>query len=66
MIEVLSTLLTVLLAFLFAAPMYHRLTAKWALTLLALLSLVFCSIPFFFYRYGRRIREWSRYAPAED
>lgn len=46
--------------------MYSRLGNQWALTLLALLSLVFCSVPWIFFIFGRRIREWSRFVPADD
>lgn len=45
-----------------ASPMYENLGVHWALTLLAFLSLLLVPVPFFFYRYGKRIRNWSRYA----
>ncbi|GAA5998745.1 uncharacterized protein JCM10292_007202 [Rhodotorula paludigena] len=48
-------------AVLFTGPMYAHLNPHWALTLLASISLVMSCIPFVFYRYGCRIRSWSRY-----
>ncbi|GJN87159.1 hypothetical protein Rhopal_000104-T1 [Rhodotorula paludigena] len=48
-------------AVLFIGPMYARLNPHWALTLLGSISLVMSCIPFVFYRYGCRIRSWSRY-----
>lgn len=42
--------------------MYERLGFQWASTLLALIALACCAIPFVFYFYGARIRQHSKYA----
>ena len=43
-------------------PMYRNLGVRWALTVLACLSLVMVPVPFVFYRYGPAIRKYSRFA----
>ncbi|KAI5481342.1 MFS general substrate transporter [Pseudohyphozyma bogoriensis] len=48
-------------AVLFTGPMFDRLGPHWALTLLAFISLAACPIPFVFYKWGPRIRSWSKY-----
>lgn len=47
---------------LFTIQMYHRLGYQWAATLMAFISLACCIIPFAFFIYGARIREFSKYA----
>ncbi|KAM9934229.1 hypothetical protein OXX80_006174 [Metschnikowia pulcherrima] len=49
---------------LFTIQMYHRLGYEWASSLMAFISLACCLIPFLFYRYGLRIRKFSKYAFA--
>ncbi|KAJ2906741.1 hypothetical protein MKZ38_010732 [Zalerion maritima] len=49
---------------LFTGQMYGSLGYEWAGTLLALVSLACCGIPFVFWRYGAKIRERSKYAYA--
>lgn len=51
---------------LFTIQMYHRLGYQWASSLLALISLACCAIPFVFYFKGAAIRRYSRYAYAGD
>ncbi|KAI5476424.1 MFS transporter [Pseudohyphozyma bogoriensis] len=51
-------------AVVFTGPMYERLGAHWALTLLACISLVMCAIPWVFYNiHGPTIRSWSKSTP---
>lgn len=47
---------------LFTEQIYDTMGDQWASTLLALLSLACCAIPFLFWRYGAKIRERSRFA----
>lgn len=47
---------------LFTIQMYHRLGNQWATSLMAFISLACCGIPYLFYFYGARVREFSRYA----
>lgn len=51
---------------LFTIQMYHRLGNQWATSLMAFISLACCLIPFVFYRYGARIRLYSKYAYSPD
>lgn len=51
---------------LFTIQMYHTLGYEWAGSLLALISLACCAIPFLFYYKGAAIRSWSHYAYHED
>lgn len=51
---------------LFTIQMYHRLGSEWATTLMAFISLACCLIPFLFFFYGARIREFSKYAYTEE
>ena len=44
-----------------AGPMYSTLGIAWACTLLAILSALMCLIPFFFIRFGERIRANSSF-----
>ncbi|KAF2019215.1 citrinin biosynthesis transporter CtnC [Aaosphaeria arxii CBS 175.79] len=50
---------------LFTHVMYTRLGVAWATTILAILCTVFAPVPIFFYIYGARIREKSKWAPTE-
>ena len=45
-----------------AIPFYERLGVQDTLTVLACLSALLVPVPYAFYRWGRRIRKWSRYA----
>ena len=45
-------------------PLYHSLGHAITLTILGAVSLVMAPIPYILYRYGHRIRKWSRRAPA--
>lgn len=51
---------------LFTIQMYHRLGYQWAASLMAFISLACCIIPFAFFFYGARIREFSKYAYAPE
>ncbi|KAM0418611.1 hypothetical protein ACHAPT_012414 [Fusarium lateritium] len=46
---------------LFTIAMYTNLTFPWASSLLGFLAFVFAFIPFVFYRYGSRVRQYSTY-----
>ena len=43
-------------------PMYSNLGVHWALTIMGALSAVMVPVPFLFYRYGEKIRGWSKFA----
>ena len=45
-----------------AIPFYDRLGVQDTLTVLACLSALLVPVPYAFYRWGARIRSWSRYA----
>lgn len=51
---------------LFVNQMFHAMHNQWALTLLAFVSLAMGPIPFFFYFYGPKMREKSRFASGDD
>jgi multidrug resistance protein len=51
---------------LFTEQMYARLGYQWASSLLGFIALACCAIPFFFYRYGARIRRRAKYAYGGD
>ncbi|KAG6843826.1 hypothetical protein H0H87_012885 [Tephrocybe sp. NHM501043] len=51
---------------LFTTQMFHNLGVNWAATLLALIALILAPSPFFFYRYGPRVRMRSKFAPCID
>lgn len=51
---------------LYTVQMMHKLTDKWALSLMAFISLACCAIPFLFFFKGAVIRRRSRYAYAPD
>lgn len=44
-----------------AERMYHGLGIEWATSLLAFVSLALGAGPLLFWRYGNRVRGWSRY-----
>jgi DHA1 family multidrug resistance protein-like MFS transporter len=45
---------------LFAPFMYHNLGVAWATSTLGFISIAMIPIPVLFYRYGHRIRSWSK------
>jgi DHA1 family multidrug resistance protein-like MFS transporter len=45
---------------LFGPAMYHNLGAAWATTVLAIISIFMIPIPILFYKYGHKIRSWSK------
>ncbi|GMM36154.1 hypothetical protein DASC09_034790 [Saccharomycopsis crataegensis] len=47
---------------LYTVQMLHRLGYQWGISLLAFISLACCAIPYFFFFYGAKIRERSKYA----
>ncbi|KAJ5063432.1 major facilitator superfamily domain-containing protein, partial [Bipolaris maydis] len=47
---------------LFGVQMYNNLGYQWATTVLAFLALAMAPFPILFFRYGKRLREGSRYA----
>ncbi|CAI5756772.1 unnamed protein product [Candida verbasci] len=47
---------------LFSYQMFHNLTIKWAGTLVALLATLLLPMPFFFYKYGKGLRQRSKYS----
>ncbi|OAP59323.1 hypothetical protein AYL99_06621 [Fonsecaea erecta] len=50
-----------------AAPrMYKSLGVAWATSVLGFLCTLAIPAPFLFYRYGRRLRQMSRFAPTPD
>ncbi|POR32931.1 Putative transporter, partial [Tolypocladium paradoxum] len=49
---------------LFARQMFENMGIQWAATLLGCIAVALAPIPFIFYKYGRRIREKSAYAPT--
>lgn len=49
---------------LFANQMYHNLGVAWATSLLAFLCIAFIPAPILFYKYGKRIRQLSKFAPT--
>ena len=51
---------------LFSTQMFDNLGINWAGTLLGSFALILAPIPFLFYKYGRRIRTQSSFAPCVD
>ncbi|KAK6201626.1 putative transporter [Scheffersomyces amazonensis] len=47
---------------LFARQMFESMQIKWASTLLGCVAIVMIPVPFLFYKYGRRLRDKSKYA----
>ncbi|EIM87761.1 MFS general substrate transporter [Stereum hirsutum FP-91666 SS1] len=50
---------------LFTNQMYTSLGLNWGSTLIGCFSLLLCPIPFFFHKYGARIRQRSKFAPCK-
>jgi hypothetical protein len=50
---------------LFAFQMYHNLGRHWAGSLLGFLSLTLMPLPFVFFKWGKRIRQTSKYASKD-
>ena len=51
---------------LFTEQMYERLGYQWASSLLAFIALACCAIPYVFYFFGERIRQYSKFAYNPD
>ncbi|PVH15458.1 uncharacterized protein CXQ87_003299 [Candidozyma duobushaemuli] len=51
---------------LFTMQMYHRLGDQWATSLMAFIALACCLIPYAFYIWGAKVREFSRYAYTDQ
>ncbi|KAF2707952.1 MFS general substrate transporter [Pleomassaria siparia CBS 279.74] len=51
---------------LFATYMFDGMGIQWASTLLGCVALILAPSPFLFYKFGRRIRAKSNFAPAPD
>ncbi|KAH9844730.1 putative transporter [Teratosphaeria destructans] len=51
---------------LFASYMVKAIGIQWSMTLLGCVSMLFIPMPFVFYRYGKKIRKLSKFAPALD
>lgn len=51
---------------LFGLQLYHKLGYHWATTLLACLTLLMAPFPYIFFRYGKRIRQRSKYGSADN
>lgn len=49
---------------LFATQMYQKLGTQWASTLLGFIALVMVPIPLVLYKFGGRVRAWSKHAAA--
>ncbi|KAI9689373.1 MAG: hypothetical protein M1822_010024 [Bathelium mastoideum] len=47
---------------LFAEQMFERLGAAWAASVLAFICVALAPAPFLFWRFGKKIRGWSRYS----
>ena len=43
-------------------PFYGNMGVHWTLTILGAISALMTPVPYVFYRYGRVIRGWSKYA----
>lgn len=41
---------------------YENLGVHWTLTILGAISALMVPVPYAFYRYGPKIRSWSKYA----
>ncbi|KAK9457407.1 major facilitator superfamily domain-containing protein [Dipodascopsis uninucleata] len=48
---------------LFANGMFHNLKTQWAGTLLGCIGFAMIPVPFIFYKYGSRLRKYSRFSP---
>ncbi|KAK9248825.1 major facilitator superfamily domain-containing protein [Lipomyces tetrasporus] len=49
---------------LFATAMFHNLHVQWAGTLLGCIALLLMPVPVLFFKYGKKLRKVSKYAPA--
>ena len=49
---------------LFATAMYHNLGVAWATSLLGFLCIAFLPVPILFFKYGKKIRQMSKYSPT--
>ena len=49
---------------LFAGAMFHDLGVPWATSTLAFISVALVPVPVLFYKFGARIRSWSKYVPT--
>ncbi|KAE9368694.1 MFS general substrate transporter [Stipitochalara longipes BDJ] len=47
-------------------PFYENLGVHWTLTILGVISAIMVPVPYAFYRYGPKIRSWSKYAANSD
>ncbi|KAJ5161151.1 hypothetical protein N7492_006543 [Penicillium capsulatum] len=47
-------------------PFYQNMGVHWTLTILGCISAIMVPVPYVFYRFGPVIRQWSRYAVAEE
>jgi hypothetical protein len=47
---------------LFGVQMYHKLGDQWASSLLAFLAVFMLPFPFLFFKYGKRLRNKSKFA----
>ncbi|KAL4928033.1 MFS transporter [Aspergillus undulatus] len=50
---------------LFTIPMYENLGYPWASSLLGFLAVAFAFLPWIFYKFGMRVRRYSRFVRAE-
>ena len=48
-----------------AIPIYESMCEEWVLTIMGGLSALLVPIPFLFYRYGARIRNYSKLAASQ-
>lgn len=48
----------------FATAMYHTLGVPWATSLLGFLTVAFLPVPILFFKYGKKIRQMSKYSPT--
>lgn len=47
-------------------PMYERIGVHWTLTIMGSIAVILAPAPFFFWRYGAKLREKSPYAKGDD
>jgi hypothetical protein len=43
-------------------PFYENMGVHWTLTILGCISALMIPVPYVFYKYGKEIRGWSKYA----
>lgn len=48
-----------------AQIMYTKLGAPWTCTLLGCIALIFLPVPYVLFKWGYKVRKWSRYAQSE-